>query len=116
MSESAAERKRSFNALGWALFVVSIVVVAWSAYLGVQQVEYIRCQSKVNDSFSRALKARTDASQQDRNAMDRLVEDISNAKAPGDAKAALDRYRETRTKADADRNKNPLPEPASSAC
>lgn len=102
--------------LGWLLFAASLIMVLASTYLGYKQYSYVHCQTLVNDSFVKALKARTDAAEADRNAMDQLVSDVSNAKTRDDSVRALAKYRETRAKADADRRQHPLPEPASSSC
>lgn len=102
--------------VGWILVVASAIAVLGSVFVGYEQNEYQKCQGKVNDSFTRALAARSTTSEQDRAALDRLVEDIAKSKSSAETKAALELYRSTRTKADEERGRNPLPKPASEAC
>ena len=103
-------------ALDWVMRIcgTASLVVAISLYAG--QREYVQCQAAVNNALITAQVARAGAGEQDRDAMDRLVSDVTKATSPADSRAALARYQQTRAAADADRAANPLPAPPSQTC
>lgn len=115
MEETAPKGKRR-EMVAWSLLGASLAAMFSSVYLGFEQIEHQKCQALVNDSFSRALSARTVAAEQDRSALDKMIEDVTKAKSPADTRAALELYRATRAKADQERKEHPLPRPASETC
>lgn len=101
---------------GVLLALVSLAAVGQSFRTSSAHSHYTECQAGVTDQLIAALNARTAAAVQDREAMDRLVEDVATARSADDTRAALARYRTTRSTADAAREREPLPEPPSRHC
>ncbi len=98
------------------MLVASVVALGMSALVGYQSRGQAECQARINEQLVVAQSARAKAADQDRDAVDRLISDVSEAKSPADSRAALQRYRDTRASADAERTRNPLPAPPSQRC
>lgn len=102
--------------MGWVVLTASVIALVFSAVTGVQARDHAKCQQRINEQLVVASNARASAAAQDRDAIDRLIADVSEAKSPGDSRIALQRYRDTRAAADAERERNPLPAPPSQRC
>jgi hypothetical protein len=104
------------SAVEWAVLAASVIALLLAGLSGYRSATYARCQAGVNEQLVKATNARAAAAEQDRDAMDQLVTDVSNAKTADDSRNALARYRQTRAKADQDRRDHPLPSPPSEHC
>lgn len=103
--------------LASALVLIAAVVSGLQqASLARRQTTYAHCQAKVNDALINAQNARVVAANQDRDALDRMVSDITRAMSRADTEAALARYQQTRAATDAERKRHPLPAPPSQSC
>jgi len=102
--------------IGYSVMVASIFALLMAVYTSYRSAVYTHCQANVNEALVRAQTSRAAAAEQDRDAVDRLVTDVLNARSREDSRAALERYRATRAAADAERAKNPIPAPPSQTC
>lgn len=106
----------SQRTIGGLVLAASMIALGFSTVTGIQSRDFAKCQAQVYEQLVAAQNARAAAGAQDRNAIDRLIQDVSEAKTPTDSRTALQRYRDTRAAADAERQRNPLPEPPSKRC
>lgn len=100
--------------------ILAAVSLAIALIVGIQQIRLNKCVAVWMDENSRINQIRTQASSQDRTAMDELVSAIATSgdrKDPAQAvRDALQRYLKVRAEADRQRQLNPLPDAPSVVC
>lgn len=99
-----------------ATFAVSTVALVGSWQTGSNLTQYVQCQSEWNSFLHRALEARTNASTEATEAMDALINAITEAKSADETRAALNKYRAARANQLQKQRENPLPPPPDEVC
>lgn len=101
---------------GKVMLAASAVALVVSVLSGIRRELDADCQSRVNEHLILSQNARAAAAEQDRRAIDSLVNAVAEAQSPATIRQALDSYRKARTETDLDRARNPLPAPPSETC
>lgn len=96
--------------------IVAFLSLFLSLAVGARQYSLAGCLAEYNNQAAQATGQRSDAAEEDRQALDEMLTTIANAKERGAAAAALRTYVDTRARADAKRAKNPPPAPPSVSC
>ena len=99
-----------------ATFAVSTVALVGSWQTGSNLTQYVQCQSEWNSFLHRALEARTNAGAEATEAMDSLINAITEAKSADETRAALNKYRAARANQIQKQRENPLPPPPDEVC
>lgn len=102
--------------LPFVMLAASLLALFLAALSGYENQSHARCQAGVNEALILAQRARSQAADDDRAALDRMVADVAQAHSAADTRAALARYRATRSDADAKRAANPLPDLPDQVC
>lgn len=98
------------------LKLVAIVSLLLGLAVGVQQAQLTACLAAYTEAANVSSKARTEAAEGDRKALDDMVKSIAGAKDSATVKDALSTYLQARAFADGQRASNPLPGPPSQTC
>jgi hypothetical protein len=78
--------------------------------------QFVACQSGVNDQLVRALTARTDATNQYNESLNKLITSLFSAKTPQQATAVFEEWKAQLAKTAADRASHPYPAPPATTC
>lgn len=102
------------------LKVVAILSLLLAVGVGVQQARLTSCLAAYNEASNLSSRARTEAAEADRKAVDDMVKAIAEARRAPDPAGAVDQalggYLQARAFADGQRAGNPLPGPPSQTC
>lgn len=96
--------------------VIAFASLLLSLAVGAKQYELASCLATYNNAQARANGPRIQAAEDDRQAMDELVNRIVTAKSRADSAAAFQDYVAKRRIANETRAKNPPPPPPSEVC
>lgn len=99
-----------------ATFAVSAVALVGSWQTGSNLTSYVQCQSEWNSFLHRALEARTGANAEATEAMDQLINAITEAKSATETREALAKYKAARANQVQQQRDNPLPPPPNEVC
>lgn len=94
--------------------VMAGVALLLSLGIGVVQLRLTACQAAYAEASNASQRARAQAAEVDRQALDRVMRVV--AENPRQGLAAVQEYNAARAAADAQRARNPIPEPPSSNC
>ncbi len=118
------------SALGWLdskvvtriIQVAAIISLLLALFVGLRQFQLADCLSRNVSESANASAERLKAAEQDRKALDDMIQAIAGARSasPAEAQAqvngALDNYIASRKASDEQRRRNPPPPPPSQAC
>lgn len=99
-----------------ATFIVATVSLVGSWQTSSNLTQYVQCQSEWNSFLHRALEARTGANAEATEAMDELINAITEAKSSDETRAALNKYKAARANQVQKQRENPLPPPPNEVC
>lgn len=96
------------------VWVVAVLTLAFCGVLAWKQYSLTGCQAKYAEASNASQRARAEAAELDRQAQDRLFQQI--AADPSKGIEVLREYNEARAVANDQRAKNPVPPPPSTNC
>lgn len=94
------------------LVLVSAVAYVW---LAAQQQDQVECSARYNERQALSQKARSDAADADRKALETLVRSLVDDN-PNDGREQVQRYLEAIERTDRERAANPVPPPPADLC
>lgn len=100
----------------YAMRVAVVLSLGLGLWVTTSQQQTVRCHARYAEATARAVDARTEAAEEDRGAVDRMVSSVVTAKSREDTRAALLGYLDARKRADETRRRNPLPPAPSELC
>ncbi|BAL85454.1 hypothetical protein AMIS_2340 [Actinoplanes missouriensis 431] len=98
--------------IAWRL--MAAVALLLSVMIGVRQVQMTSCQARYNESANSSTRARAEAAEADRQALDELLRVVADQ--PDAALSEIRRYNMARAQADEQRRLNPVPPSPQETC
>lgn len=102
--------------VGTSVIILSILSVILASMAISRRGDQVACQSQYNAAVADALRARTEAANEDRTALTKLVSGVAQSKSSEDTLRALNQYLATTRKTEQDRAETPLPDPLREVC
>lgn len=102
--------------------IIAVISLLLALYVGFRQYRLADCLAEYNDDSAQSSGQRLIAAEQDRQALDEMIDAIAGARsvspeqAQRQVNAALDKYIAVRATSDEQRRKNPPPPPPSQRC
>lgn len=94
--------------------IMALVALVVSLAIGVRQFQMTACQARFNEASNASTRARAEAAEVDRRAVDDLMRSV--AAHPREALEAIGRYNSARALGNEQRAANPVPPPPSDTC
>jgi hypothetical protein len=94
--------------------IMAAVALVLSVFVAVQQYDMTACQARYNEASNTSTRARAEAAEADRRALDELLQVVADN--PDAALNAIRRYNMTRRAADEQRARNPVPPSPQETC
>ena len=98
--------------VAWKLMAAIALII--SVFVAVQQWDMTACQARYNEASNASTRARAEAAEADRRALDDLL--LVVADEPDAALAAVRHYNQVRAQADEQRRLNPVPPSPQETC
>lgn len=94
--------------------IMALVALLASLAIGARQFQMTACQARFNEASNASTRARAEAAEVDRRAVDDLMRSV--AANPREALDAIGAYNTSRAQADRQRSASPVPPPPSDTC
>ncbi|WP_433793929.1 hypothetical protein [Actinoplanes sp. CA-252034] len=94
--------------------VMAGVALILSVFVAVQQYDMTACQARYNEASNASTRARAEAAEADRRAIDELLQVVADQ--PDSALGEVRRYNTARAVADEQRRRNPVPASPAETC
>jgi hypothetical protein len=98
--------------IAWRLMAAVALVI--SVYVAIQQWDMTACQARYNEASNASTRARAEAAEADRRAIDELLRVVADQ--PDAALSAVRHYNQVRDQADEQRRLNPVPPSPQETC
>lgn len=96
--------------------IIAVMSLILTLYLGYETNRIEKCQAEYQEANATVQKARSEAADEDRKVIDRMVLAVASAKTNKDVALALSSYLSTRAANDRIRADNPIPQLPSKFC
>jgi hypothetical protein len=124
MTDVAVKARTFLDGAGVTRFIKVIAVLSLMAALftGTRQYQLSDCLARYSEASNISQRARAEATEQDRKALDAMIAAVANARQlpAAQARAVVDAafadYGKARAFADGSRSVSPIPEPPSAKC
>ena len=94
--------------------IMAVVALLLSVFVAVQQWDMTACQARYNEASNASTRARAEAAEADRQALDQLLQVVADN--PDAALSAVREYNMSRRAADEQRRANPVPPSPQETC